>query len=127
LAPIAATLMVLATAQAQPAIDWSSSEPISVVMVDDNFVPERLTLQHGTAYALYLENRGTDLHEFTAPEFFADTVLRDPDLLANGGAEVVLQPGQGVVIYLMPVAAGTFRLTCADHDWDGMVGEIAVE
>jgi uncharacterized cupredoxin-like copper-binding protein len=124
---IAAALLLVGTARAQPAGDWSSSDPISVVMVDDRFVPDRLTLRHGTTYALHLENRGTDVHEFTAPEFFAHAVLRDPGLLANGGKEVVVQPGQGVVVYLMPIAAGTFPLTCANHDWDGMVGEIVVE
>ena len=96
-------------------------------MVDDRFMPDRLNLRHGVPYQLHLENHGKDLHEFTAPEFFADAVVRDPALLANGGKEVVVQPGQGIVLYLMPHAAGTFRLICADHDWDGMVGEIVVE
>ena len=34
---------------------------------------------------------------------------------------------QMVDVYLVPMKAGTFRLICADHDWDGMVGEITVE
>jgi plastocyanin len=74
-----------------------------------------------------LENRGKDLHEFTAPEFLADALVRDPGALANAGQEVVVQPGRVVDVYLVPMRAGTFRLTCADHDWDGMVGEIIVE
>jgi plastocyanin len=28
---------------------------------------------------------------------------------------------------LMPVRPGTFKLICANHDWDGMVGEIVVD
>jgi hypothetical protein len=119
--------MLVSVAQAQPSVDWSKPELLAVVMVDDRFVPDRLTLRHGVAYALRLENHGTDLHEFTAPEFFADSIVREPALLANGGIEVVVPQGQGVIIDLMPVAPGTFRLTCADHDWDGMVGEIVVE
>ena len=34
---------------------------------------------------------------------------------------------QTIDVYLMPMKPGTFRLICADHDWDGMVGEIVVE
>jgi uncharacterized cupredoxin-like copper-binding protein len=120
-------LMLAAAAQAQPGVDWSQAEPVTVVMVDDRFLPDRLTLRHGVAYALHLENHGKDLHEFTAPEFFADSVVREPALLANGGIEVVVQPGEGMLVELMPIAPGTFRLTCADHDWDGMVGSITVD
>ncbi len=53
--------------------------------------------------------------------------MRDPRVLANGGKEVVVQPGAEVDVYLVPMKPGTFRLICADHDWDGMVGEITVE
>lgn len=124
---IVGALLLAATARAQPGVDWSTAEPVSVVMVDDKFVPDRLTLRHGVPYALHLENHGTHLHEFTAPEFFANAIVRDPGVLANGGKEVVVQPGWETIFYLMPVSAGTFRLFCADHDWDGMVGEIVVE
>ena len=100
---------------------------VTVFIVDDRLVPDRLHVQDGMPYLLRLENTGNDLHEFSAPEFFADVVARDPGTLANGGTEVVLQPGTGVDLYIMPIKAGVYRLTCADHDWDGMVGEIEVE
>jgi uncharacterized cupredoxin-like copper-binding protein len=124
---IIGALLLAVTARAQAVVDWSPAEPVNVVMVDDRFVPDRLTLKHGVPYQLHLENHGNDLHEFTAPEFFADAIVRDPSVLANGGTEVVVRPGWQIVFYLMPVSAGTFRLYCADHDWDGMVGEIVVE
>jgi uncharacterized cupredoxin-like copper-binding protein len=117
----------LLLAAAAPAVDWSRAEPVTVVMVDDSFVPDRVTLRHGVPYAFYLENRGKELHEFTAPEFFSDAVVREPALLSNEGKEIVVQPGEGMLVELMPVTPGTFRLYCADHDWDGMVGEIVVE
>ena len=120
-------LLSAATTHAQPGVDWSKAEPISLLMVDDRFVPDRLNFRHGVAYRFHLENRGKDLHEFTAPEVLADAIVRDPRALANEGKEVVVQPGQAVTVYLVPVRAGTFRLFCADHDWDGMVGEIVVE
>ena len=64
-------------------------------MVDDQFVPDHLSFRHGVPYRLHLENRGKDLHEFTAPEFLADALVRDPGVLANAGQEVVVQPGAG--------------------------------
>ena len=100
---------------------------MTVVMVDDRFQPDHLTFEHGDVYRLHLENHGKELHEFTAPEFFAAAVVRNPGQLANAGHEVVVQPGASADIYLEPLKAGTYELTCADHDWDGMVGHIVVK
>jgi len=100
---------------------------INVLLLDDKFVPDHLQLRHGVPYQLHMENRGRDLHEFTAPVFLTNSIVRDPNRMANGGREVVVQPGHAVDVYLMPTKQGTFRLVCADHDWDGMVGEIVVE
>jgi len=119
---------IAASAMADPPRDaWSDARRVDVIMVDNRFEPNRLTLRHGVAYVLHLENRGTDLHEFTAPAFFAAARLRDPARLANGGQDVVVQPGASADITLVPEQAGHFDLTCADHDWDGMTGEIVVE
>jgi uncharacterized cupredoxin-like copper-binding protein len=124
-------MAVVQTSLAQPlsaaGVDWSQAQPIYVLMVDDRFVPDRLTFRHGVPYQLHLENHGKELHEFTAPAFFADAVVRDPGALANGGEDVVLRPGVAADIYLMPLKPGTYRLICAEHDWDGMIGEIIVE
>lgn len=125
---IAAVALLLATAaHAQPEIDWTSPEDVEVLMVDNRFVPDHLTFHHGVPYRLLLENDSKDLHEFTAPEFFADAIVRDPGILAQSGKEVVVQPGAFVYVDLMPMHPGTFNLICADHDWDGMVGEIVVD
>jgi len=32
-----------------------------------------------------------------------------------------------VVVQLIPGHAGDYKLVCADHDWDGMVGSITVQ
>jgi len=111
---------------ATPPAAWPDAQRIDVVMVDYSFVPDRLTLRRGVPYVLHLENHGTELHEVTAPEFFAASLLRDPTRLANGGEEVVLQPGATADIALIPQRAGQFDLRCADHDWAGMTGEIVV-
>jgi plastocyanin len=112
---VAASVLLLAAA---PAVDWSHVQPMTVVMVDNMFEPDHLTFEHGTPYRLHLENRGKELHEFTAPEFLADAVVRDPNQLVQSGASVDVD--------LEPLKPGTYRLICADHDWDGMVGEIVV-
>ena len=120
-------LLLAAAARAQPAVDWSQAQTVDLLMVDDRFEPDHLSFRHGVPYRIHMMNRGKDLHEFTAPEFLADAIVRDPRVLANGGKEVVVQPGAEVDVYLVPMKSGTFRLICADHDWDGMVGEITVE
>ena len=106
-------------------MDWSQAQPINVLMVDDRFVPDRLTFRHGVPYQLHLENHGKELHEFTAPHSLPMRSCAIRALLANGGQDVVAAARRrGVDIYLMPLKPGTYRLTCADHDWDGMIGEI---
>lgn len=117
----------LAVAHGQPAVDWTKAQQLDVLMVDDRFVPDHLTFRYGVPYRMVLKNSGKDLHEFTAPAFFADTVLRDPSVLAQNQKEVVVQPGAEISVYLMPVNPGTFELICANHDWDGMVGQIVVD
>lgn len=123
----AAAACLAPASRAAPPVDWSQPQVVRVEMVDDRFVPDRLTFRHGVAYRLHLENHGKDLHEFTAPGFFAAALVRDPDKLANGGQEVVVQPGETADIDLLPQRPGHYDLTCADHDWDDMVGSIEVQ
>jgi uncharacterized cupredoxin-like copper-binding protein len=78
-------------------------------------------------YRLHLENRGREMHEFTAPEFLKSVAVNNPDVLAKDGTDVVLQPGDVKDVLFVPRRAGRFKLICADHDWAGMVGEIIVE
>ncbi len=112
---------------AAPTIDWSKPQIVRVEMVDNRFVPDHLSFRQGVAYRLHVENHGKDLHEFTAPAFFAATTVRDPSKLANGGQDIVVQPGDTADIDLMPQRPGHYDLSCADHDWDGMLGSIEVQ
>ncbi len=114
-------------AAAAGAVDWSKPEAMRVELVDYRFIPDHLTFRHDVTYRLHLENHGKDLHEFTAPAFFAEAIVRTPGKLANGGEEVVVQPGETVDVDLVPQRAGHYELSCADHDWDGMVGSIDVQ
>jgi uncharacterized cupredoxin-like copper-binding protein len=123
---VAALSATLATA-AQAADRWSHAEPVTVVMVDNRFEPDHLTFQQGKTYELVLKNRGKDMHEFTAPAFLKAATVKDKELLANGGTDIVVQPGNTVEVFLVAPPKGHYDLTCADHDWDGMVGNIAVD
>ena len=120
---------VLLTAQAPIPrhADWSKAERVNVSMVEYQFIPNHLTFRRGVRYRLHLENKGNELHEFTAPAFFAAVTLRDPRVLWTGGQEVVVQPGASADIDFIARHSGHYDLTCADHDWAGMTGAIIVQ
>jgi uncharacterized cupredoxin-like copper-binding protein len=100
---------------------------LTVVMVDNRFEPDQLTLKAGQSYSLRLENHGKEMHEFTAPGFLKAATIPDKRKLTNDGTDIVVQPGKSVSIDLVAPAKGHYDLICADHDWDGMVGGIIVE
>jgi len=112
---------------AAPAVDWSSAMRVDVAMTEYRFMPDHLILQRGRVYRLHLVNTGKELHEFTAPAFFAASTVRDNRVLANGGQEVSVPAGGSADIDFVPNKTGSFDLTCADHDWAGMVGKIVVK
>jgi len=117
----AAALLALA------ALPAAGADLVLVRLVDDRFEPAELTLEHGKAYRLRLENTGHEMHEFSAKAFFKAAQVADAaTALTNDGSEVVLQPGQSRELELVAPAPGSYPLTCPDHDWDGMVGKIVV-
>ena len=127
--PLRSLLAALTLASAPPAFaadQWANAPKMTVVMVDNRFEPADLTFGHGKAYDLHLENHGKDMHEFTAPEFLKAAKLRDKARLASAGTDIVVQPGKSVDIFLIAPRKGPYKLICADHDWDGMVGSITV-
>jgi uncharacterized cupredoxin-like copper-binding protein len=77
-------------------------------------------------YRLHLENRGKEIHEFTAPTFFAAAKLDNPEALNREHTEIVVQPGESKDVFFTPGAPGAYDLRCGDHDWAGMVGGITV-
>ncbi len=125
--PILPALLWLSLAvPAAAAPNWSKPETVTVVMIDNRFQPDQVTFHAGRPTLLRLVNRGKEMHEFTAPEFLHAATVRDAGALSNGGGDIVVQPKQTVQIRLVPGKAGQYKLICADHDWDGMVGSISV-
>ena len=123
--PLALAALLPLAAHAADA--WAEAQPMTVVMVDNRFEPDHLTFHAGQPYALRLENHGKEMHEFTAPAFWKAATVKDKTLLANGGTDLVVQPGQSVQVLLIAPPKGHYNLICADHDWDGMVGSITVD
>jgi uncharacterized cupredoxin-like copper-binding protein len=127
--PVTAPSLLIALAMPLSALaddPWAHAQPMTVVMVDNSFKPDHLTFEQGKPYELRLENHGKDMHEFTAPAFLKAATIKDKKLLANGGTDIVLQSGTSVSVLLIAPPKGHYDLTCADHDWDGMVGGISV-
>ncbi len=110
-----------------PVADWSKATVVTVVMMEYGFTPNRLTFTRNLPYRLHLENRGKELHEFTAPDFFKAVAVGNPEVLVLDGREVVLQPGEQKDVFLVPRRAGHYSLICADHDWAGMTGDITID
>ena len=93
-----ACLLVLAGLIVGAATPGAEPRTINLTMVDYRFTPDHLVFEHDVAYRLHLENHGKELHEFTAPEFLAASIVRQPDLLANGGKEIVVHAGEVLCI-----------------------------
>ena len=86
-----------------------------------------LTLRRGIPYRLHVENRGKEMHEFNAADFFKTAKISNPAVLNPDKTEIVVHPGEAKDLNFIPKQAGHFRLYCPDHDWAGMTGEITVE
>jgi uncharacterized cupredoxin-like copper-binding protein len=124
---VIATVTIAMAAPALAETGWSQAQTVTVVTTDYHFSPEKLVFKRGTAYRLHLENRGKELHEFSAPAFFKTADIRDPTVLNADRTEIAVHPGEVKDLYFVPQRAGRFPLICPDHDWTGMAGEITVE
>jgi uncharacterized cupredoxin-like copper-binding protein len=127
---IAALAGVVAAFAAYHATNLMAQDAPKVVTLEAKeyaFVPPDLHLEHGVLYRLHLQNVGKETHELTAPDFFKAAQIQTPDILSGEGREILVQPGEAKDLVFRAPAAGTYAMTCADHDWAGMVGKIIVE
>ena len=115
---------------AQRAVDAQVAAPrfVSVELSNFEFSPSSLTFDHGRTYRLHLTNTSSGGHDFTAPEFFADSTIYkgDREFVADG--KIRLGGGQSVDITLTPQEPGTYELHCSHfmHGAFGMRGTISV-
>jgi uncharacterized cupredoxin-like copper-binding protein len=116
-----------AAAQAAFVLAQADETVVTVETEDDRFVPPALHFRQNVLYRLHLKNVGKELHEFTAPDFFRAVDVKTPDVLVAAGNDIVLQPGDEKDLVFIPRVPGRYGLTCADHDWAGMVGSITID
>ncbi|MBV9829925.1 MAG: cupredoxin domain-containing protein [Alphaproteobacteria bacterium] len=114
-------------ATAAPPPDWSHAERLDVKLSEYRFKPGRLEFEQGKVYDLHLENRGKEMHEFTAPEFFKTLDIKDASPLNGDRVEIEVAPGAVKDLVFVAQKPGTYQLRCSDHDWAGMKGQITVK
>ena len=113
---------------AQPAASQTPTV-IGVQLANFSFTPESIILDHGHSYVLRLANVADGGHDFTAPEFFAASVIAADDRRLIEDGEVEVPPGQVREIHLTaPGATGKYHLKCSHsfHKMFGMSGSIIV-
>jgi uncharacterized cupredoxin-like copper-binding protein len=108
-------------------VDWANAEIVAVTMVNYEFIPDRLVFRRGVAYRLHLENHGSEIHDFSAPEFFKAIELKNPEVRGPYATRIVVRPNEAKDVDFIATRAGSYELTCADHDWAGMTARIIVE
>ena len=101
-----------------PDADWANAY---------EFIPDRLSFRRGVPYRLHLENHGSEIHDFSALEFFKAIELRNPEVLGPYATRIVVRPNEAKDMDFIATRAGSYELTCADHDWAGMTARITVE
>ena len=128
--PLGTIFAAVALCLAMPAValaQQSSPETVTVVASEYKFKPNRLSFAIGVPYSLHVENHGKETHEFTAPKFFKAVTLTDGAGLNADKTEIVVNPGEAKDVTFVAQKPGNYRLICADHDWAGMKGRIAVK
>jgi uncharacterized cupredoxin-like copper-binding protein len=108
-------------------VDWVHAKQVTVVTVEYRFEPNHLVFRRAVPYRLTVVNRGHELHELTAPDFFKAIKLRRVDALNSEQTEIVVQPGEQKELDFVASRTGHFAMWCADHDWAGMTGDITVK
>jgi uncharacterized cupredoxin-like copper-binding protein len=125
--PSGAAILCALLLAAVPAPDWSNAQTLTIIGKEYGFEPNKLTFRIGAPYRLRFENHGKELHELTAPAFLHAVEVGNPEVLNADRTEIVVDPGEQKELFFVPMRAGRYPFTCADHDWAGMTGEIVVE
>jgi uncharacterized cupredoxin-like copper-binding protein len=126
----AAVLAFLALSEVPSAVLAQPAAPqvVTVQLASFSFSPSELALQRGHAYRLHLVNGAGGGHDFSAPQFFAASLIAPEDRAKVVGGKVRLKGKQAIDITLTPQTAGTYKLTCTHfmHTTFGMTGRIVV-
>jgi plastocyanin len=109
----ATTLVSLGVSAQSDAMDTlETANAIEVIMKDNYFSPDVITIPNGKTTSLKLKNAGNREHTFTVEKL---------------GIDVEVQPGKETTITVSPKSPGTYKLICRYHSQDGMVGKVIVK
>jgi uncharacterized cupredoxin-like copper-binding protein len=108
-------------------VDWNKATVVDVQLDDFHFRPASLRFAKGAPVRLVLTNVGAVEHNFVAPGFFAEAILK-PGQTPPGADGVTLKAGARTEIVLAPTRADTYALECTEllHPMLGMTGTIVV-
>ena len=100
---------------------------ITVRLSNFAFDPDHLRLKVGVPVRLRLVNESGGGHDFSAPGFFAASVIL-PGFVAPPDGDVAVRAHQTVEIGVVPRTPGTYRFECTHflHSLFGMHGTIEV-
>jgi uncharacterized cupredoxin-like copper-binding protein len=125
---ICAVLCLVSSSGLAQSPDWSQASPVTVTLSSFDFAPSAIHLHAGQPVVLHLVNGGSGGHNFSAPEFFAASLVRPQDqvLLRKGAIEVSGHAARDIAV--IP-RTGTYKLRCTHtmHSAFGMKGEIVVD
>lgn len=112
---------------ASPTMDFAGAETVTVELANFRFAPREIYLRTGRPYVLKIVNTASGGHDFTAPEFFAASVVGENDAALIAGGQVELRERETAAIRLVP-ATGEYRIVCTHfgHVALGMAGRIIV-
>jgi len=129
LAAAVAALPAAIQAQDRNGADWSTAQPVEVVLTNFKFTPKDLHLHHGQAYRLHFVNNGSGGHDFSAPEFFAASDVEPTDGAALKDGRVELAKGETRDVRVIPRTPGEYKVECTHmmHAAFGMRGSITVD
>lgn len=109
----ATTLVSLGVSAQSDAMDTlETANAIEVIMKDNYFSPDVITIPNGKITSLKLKNAGNREHTFTVEKL---------------GIDVEVQPRKETTITVSPKSPGTYKLICRYHFQDGMVGKVIVK
>lgn len=121
-------LIALTSAGSASAQNFTGAPVAEVTLADFKFNPSTIRLSAQKPIVLRLVNLADQPHEFAAPEFFANAVIRPSDTKwVNKEGEVEINPHKQVWVGLVP-KAGTYHLQCnkPGHAQAGMQGTIII-
>lgn len=113
-----------------PCSVWSQPpqpQTITIHLSNFDFAPDRLRLRVGVPVHLQLVNDSSGGHDFSAPTFFAASVVQAGSVPSDGTIAV---PSKGTVdLTVVPRSPGTYKLECTHfmHALFGMTGSIIVD